>query len=52
MKQQTEPWTDAECEDYEERAGILEFEAGVPRQLAEREARRMVEAKRLAQGEG
>jgi hypothetical protein len=38
--------TDAEREDYEERAAILEHEAGMGRSVAEAEALRAVLAKR------
>ena len=38
--------TEAEREDYEERAAIIEYEAGKPRQIAEREALRLVMEKR------
>lgn len=40
--------TAAEREDYEERASIYEFEAGMSREVAEREALRVVAAKRDA----
>ena len=40
------PLTPAEREDYEERAGILEYEAGLSRPEAERRALEMVIAKR------
>lgn len=38
--------TVAEQEEYEERAGIIEFDGGLPRPVAEREALRIVLAKR------
>lgn len=46
------PWPDveADAEDFEERAGILEFDAGLAREAAEREARRLIEASRWCSG--
>ena len=46
------PWPDVEdnAEDFEERAGILEFDAGLAREAAEREARRLIEASRWCSG--
>jgi hypothetical protein len=38
--------SDAEREDFEERAGILEYDAGMPRRVAERRARDLLEARR------
>jgi hypothetical protein len=42
--------TDAEQADYEERAAILEYDAGLSRAAAEREAWLMVLAQRSFQG--
>ena len=38
--------SDAEREDFEERAAILEFDAGMPRPQAERMARQLLEERR------
>ena len=35
-------WPDDERQDFEERAGMLQFEGGLPRESAEREAERLV----------
>lgn len=46
-RERARPLTPAETEAYEERAAILEFEANLPRSLAERMAWRLVvEARR------
>lgn len=38
--------TDDEREEFEERSAILEFDAGMPRQIAESQAMRIIERKR------
>lgn len=45
-----DPVDEDDAEDFEERAGILEFDPGLAREAAEREARRLIEATRWCPG--
>jgi len=44
--------TEIEKENFEERAAIVEFDAGWPRPIAEAEARRLIGATRWAKAHG
>lgn len=46
----TDDFTEDEREDYEERASIFQFEAGMSKEVAEREAWRDVLKKRTKRG--